>query len=76
MTDIDPLLNAKESAKILQISAPTFWRRVADGTIPQALKIGNLSRWPQSEIINVIEKAKAQRISTQKRETEARHNFM
>lgn len=61
MTNIDTLLNAKESAKILQISAPTFWRRVADGTTPPAVKIGNLSRWPQSEILEVIEKAKAQR---------------
>lgn len=62
----DHLLNAKESAKILQISVPTFWRRVSDGTIPPALKIGSISRWQQSEIINVIETAKAQRISKPK----------
>jgi predicted DNA-binding transcriptional regulator AlpA len=57
----DPLLIARESAKILQISVPTFWRRVADGTIPQAVKLGGLSRWPQSEILAVIEDAKAAR---------------
>jgi len=57
----DPLLTVRESAEILQISVPTFWRRVADGTVPQPLKIGALSRWPKSEIIAVIEKAKAQR---------------
>jgi predicted DNA-binding transcriptional regulator AlpA len=57
----DPLLVARESAKILQISVPTFWRRVADGTIPKAVKLGGLSRWPQSEILAVIEDAKAAR---------------
>lgn len=57
----DPLLTARESAKHLQISVPTFWRRVADGTVPKPVKIGALSRWPRSEILNVIEAAKAQR---------------
>lgn len=57
----DPLLTARESAATLQISIPTFWRRVADGTVPRPVKIGALSRWPRSEIVSVIETAKAQR---------------
>ena len=57
----DPLLTARESAAVLQISIPTFWRRVADGTVPKPVKIGALSRWPQSEVLGVIEKAKARR---------------
>lgn len=57
----DPLLTAREGAIYLQISVPTFWRRVADGTIPPAIKLGGLSRWPQSEIAAVIEQAKARR---------------
>lgn len=57
----DPLLTAKESAAFLQVSVPTFWRRVADHTVPPPVKIGALSRWPRSEISNVIEKAKASR---------------
>lgn len=61
MTNIDPLLVAREGAAILQISEPTFWRRVKDGTIPKAVKLGGLSRWPKSEILAVIEKAKAAR---------------
>ena len=61
MSITDPLLTARESAAHLQISIPTFWRRVADGTVPKAVKLGGLSRWPQSEIIAVIERAKAQR---------------
>lgn len=61
MNITDPLLTARESAIYLQISVPTFWRRVADGTVPKPVKIGSLSRWPRSEIIEVIETAKAQR---------------
>lgn len=57
----DPLLTAREAAPMLGISIPTFWRRVADGTVPKPVKLGALSRWPQSEIIEVIEKAKARR---------------
>ena len=57
----DPLLIARESAAILQVSVPTFWRRVADGTIPKPVKLGGLSRWPKSEILGVIETAKAAR---------------
>jgi predicted DNA-binding transcriptional regulator AlpA len=57
----DPLLTARESARLLQVSVPTFWRRVADGTVTKPIKIGALSRWPQTEIFGVIEKAKALR---------------
>lgn len=57
----DPLLTARESAAVLQVSIPTFWRRVADRTVPPPVKIGALSRWPRSEISAVIEKAKASR---------------
>ena len=57
----DPLLNVREGAAELGVSVPTFWRRVADGTIQKPLKLGGLSRWPKSEILGVIEKAKAAR---------------
>ena len=60
-TNVDPLLRAHEAAGILQISIPTFWRRVADRTVPKPVKLGGLSRWPQSEILAVIETAKAAR---------------
>jgi predicted DNA-binding transcriptional regulator AlpA len=58
---VDPLLSAREAAEFLQISNATFWRRVADGTVPPPIKLGSLSRWPQSEIADVIEQAKARR---------------
>lgn len=58
MQNIDPLLNAPESAILFHVSEPTFWRRVADGSIPKPIKIGHLSRWPQSELLAVIETLK------------------
>ncbi|MDH4442123.1 MAG: DNA-binding protein [Rhizobium sp.] len=57
----DPLLSAREGAEVLKVSLPTFWRRVSDGTVPRPVKIGALSKWPTSEILAVIERAKAQR---------------
>ena len=59
MNITDPLLTAREGAKVLQVSVPTFWRRVADGTVPKPIKLGSLSRWPLSDIQDVIERAKA-----------------
>jgi predicted DNA-binding transcriptional regulator AlpA len=60
-TPVDLLLKDREGAALLGMSVPTFWRRVADGTIPKPIKLGGLSRWPQSEIEAVIERAKAAR---------------
>lgn len=57
----DPLLTAKEAAEILQCSIPTFWRWRANGRVPKPVKLGALSRWPQSEILAIIEAAKAAR---------------
>lgn len=57
----DPLLTDKECVEILGVSLPTFWRWVREGTVPKPLKLGRLSRFPQSEIYGVIEKAAAAR---------------
>ncbi|MFG1288247.1 helix-turn-helix transcriptional regulator, partial [Xanthobacter versatilis] len=48
MNPNDHLLTAREGAALLHISVPTFWRRVADGTVPKPIKIGALSRWSQA----------------------------
>ena len=61
MSNADPLLTAREGAAVLQISEPTFWRWVANGTLPKAVKLGGMSRWPRSELLAVIERAKAKR---------------
>lgn len=57
----DPLLTVREGADLLQISVPTFWRWVSKGTLPKPVKLGGMSRWPQSELLAVIDRAKAQR---------------
>lgn len=57
----DPLLTDNEAAAILGISKPTFWRWKRAGLIPAPVKLGGLSRWPRSEILEVIERAKAAR---------------
>ncbi len=61
MNITDPLIRDGAAADMLGCSKATFWRRVADGTIPRPVKIGGMSRWPQSEIEAVIERAKARR---------------
>jgi len=57
----DPLIRDKDAARMIGGSVATFWRRVGDGTIPRPIKIGNMSRWRQSEIEAVIQRAAAER---------------
>ncbi|WP_074381712.1 helix-turn-helix transcriptional regulator [Bartonella doshiae] len=61
MTENDILLTDHESAKLLHMSVSTFRRHVTNGSLPKPLKFGFLSRWLQSDLINVIEQAKQQR---------------
>ncbi|MBL4807660.1 MAG: DNA-binding protein [Rhodobacteraceae bacterium] len=61
MNSVDLLIKDGEAADMLGCFKSTFWRRVADGTIPRPVKIGGMSRWPQSEITTVIDDAKALR---------------
>ena len=61
MQIIDPLLTAREGSAELQISEPTFWRWVANGILPKPVKLGGMSRWPRSELLAVIKRAKADR---------------
>ena len=61
--DADLLIRDGDAAGLLGCSKATFWRRVADGTISKPVKIGGMSRWPQSEIVAVIERAKAARVA-------------
>lgn len=57
----EPLLTASECCKILGCAEPTFWRWVKVNIVPKPVKLGKFSRWPRSEILEVIEKAKAAR---------------
>ena len=60
---IDPLLTASEGAALIQVSVPTLWRWVSKRILPKPVKLGGMSCWPQSELLAVIEKAKAARTS-------------
>jgi predicted DNA-binding transcriptional regulator AlpA len=67
MTSFDVvLIRDADAAALLRCSKATFWRRVADGTIPRPIKIGGMSRWLKSEIVAVIERAEARRGPTGK----------
>ena len=59
--DPDDLYRDREACKIIGCSKSSFWRRVADGTFPPPVKIGGLSRWLRSDIVNAIEQAKERR---------------
>lgn len=58
----DKLLRVNEVADILGCSASTVWRRCANRSLPAPLKLGHTTRWLQSEVIEVIETAKAARL--------------
>jgi len=60
-TDSKSLMRDTGVADLLGCSKATVWRRVADGTIPQPIKIGGMSRWTQPEILAVIDEAKSRR---------------
>lgn len=60
-TQVDRLVSVRDTAALLGCSVPTVWRRVADGQLPKPVKIGGITRWPESEINTVIENAKAGR---------------
>lgn len=59
--NVDPLLTDGEVAKILKVHRATVWRRVADGSLPKPIRLGSISRFPQSEIIAALDAAKQQR---------------
>jgi len=55
----DRLVSVRDTAAAYGCSVATIWRRVADGTIPQPVKIGGMTRWSAAEIATHIEDAKA-----------------
>lgn len=63
MNITDPLIRDFECAALLGCSRATFWRRLAEGIIPPAIKIGGTSRWRLSDIEDVIAEAEARRRS-------------
>ena len=58
---VERLLTVKEAAEALTVSVPTFYRLLEKGSIPRPVRIGTHPRWPESEILGVIEAAKQNR---------------
>jgi predicted DNA-binding transcriptional regulator AlpA len=56
---MDRLIRDAQGAEILGCSKATWWRRVADGTLPKPIKIGGMSRWKLSELLDVIDRLAA-----------------
>lgn len=54
----DPLFTVRESATALRISVATFYRRVADGTLPKPIRIGSMVRWSKSDLEAAVRAAK------------------
>lgn len=61
MTDEQTLLSARDAAKMLGVSVATVWRRVNDGTLPEPIRFGGVTRWVREELIEVISTAQARR---------------
>mgnify|MGYP001796195309 CR=1 FL=1 len=60
----DTLASVKEVADVCKCSVATVWRRAADKTFPQPIKIGGMTRWSMSELNQFIEVAKAERTAS------------
>ncbi len=59
--EINRLLRDTDAAKLLSCSRSTFWRRVADGTIPRPIKLGGISRWRTADIEQAVAEAAVRR---------------
>ncbi len=53
---VERLIRDTEGAALLSCSKATWWRRVADGTMPQPVRIGSMTRWKLSEVLAAIER--------------------
>jgi len=58
---VEELLQIKEVAKRLGICVRGVWRLIAQGQLPQPVKIGAASRMPASEVQAFIERLKRER---------------
>ncbi|MDJ0993024.1 MAG: AlpA family phage regulatory protein [Dinoroseobacter sp.] len=62
MTNI--LYTDRECAAAIGCAISTFWKWVQEGKFPRPIKLGNLSRWPASDVENFIAEATAARDAT------------
>ena len=49
------LVRVEDVAAMMNLSARTIWRRVADGSFPAPVKYGAQQRWRRSDVVAYIE---------------------
>lgn len=47
-------LSARDLAKSFDCGVSTIWRWASNGTIPEPIKIGGMTRWRKAEIIEAF----------------------
>ena len=60
----DRLLTDREVAERLGVAKATVWRHAAAGLLPQPVKLGRSTRWPESDIATAIGRMKSERDET------------
>ncbi|MFV2053165.1 helix-turn-helix transcriptional regulator [Aliiroseovarius sp. YM-037] len=54
-------LTFRDLAAKLGLGKSSIYRRIEDGTLPKPIKIGNLSRFKESEVNEALQRLEAQR---------------
>ncbi len=62
MDDLDRMVALREAAALLAISVRTLERFIADGKVPQPVKIGRKRVYPVSAVETMIDLAKRGRL--------------
>lgn len=57
-TNTAVLMKVPQVARVLNMSEPTVWRRIRDGSLP-AVHIGNCTRIHRDTVQEIIDQAKA-----------------
>ncbi|MEL7178489.1 MAG: helix-turn-helix domain-containing protein [Pseudomonadota bacterium] len=57
----DRLVSVRDTAAMLGCSVATVWRKVSEGSFPQPMKIGGMTRWSETELLSFIDDAKQTR---------------
>jgi excisionase family DNA binding protein len=61
------LITDDQAAALLGLSRSTFWRRVADRSLPRPLRIGGATRWRRQEIEAFVQTLADKRDASAKR---------
>ena len=61
------LITDDQAAALLGLSRSTFWRRVADRSLPRPVRIGGATRWWREEIESFVQSLASKRDAAAKR---------